>query len=206
MLTHNEVWKRYLAAYYPPLLVLSIAALAQALAASAYLQFDRPAVLGGQIWRLWTAHLVHLGWNHFLLNGAGLWLVWLLFRHTASTAAWCWHFLFSGLAVGMGLLWFNPELVWYVGLSGVLHALFIAGLLADIRTHTTLGLLVLLGFAAKLVLEQMYGPLPGSERSAGGPVVVDAHLYGAIAGCISYVFLYLLGKIKTNHRGTEIRK
>jgi rhomboid family GlyGly-CTERM serine protease len=203
MLTHNEVWKRYLAPYYPPLSVLLAAALVQALDLSGYLQFDRPAVLEGQIWRLWTAHVAHLGWNHFLLNGAGLWLVWLLFRHTASTAAWSGHFLFACVAVSLGLLWFNPELIWYVGLSGVLHALFIAGLLADIRTHTQLGLLVLLGFAAKLFLEQMYGPLPGSERSAGGPVVVDAHLYGAM---ISYGILYGFQKLKINHEGTESTK
>jgi rhomboid family GlyGly-CTERM serine protease len=84
------------------------------------------------------------------------------------------------------LLWLNPGLIWYVGLSGVLHALFVAGLLGDIREHAALGWLVLLGFAGKIIFEQMYGPLPGSERSAGGPVVVDAHLYGAIAGLISY--------------------
>lgn len=186
MLTHNEVWKRYFAPYCPPLLLLLAAGLAQALGAAGYLQYERPALLEGQIWRLWTAHVVHLGWSHYLLNAAGLWLVWLLFRHTASTAAWCGHFLFAGLAVSLGLLWFNPDLVWYVGLSGVLHALFIAGLLADMREHPVLGMLVLLAFVAKIVFEQAWGPLPGSEKSAGGPVVVDAHLYGAIAGVISY--------------------
>lgn len=200
MLTHNEVWKRYLVPYYPPLLLLLAAGLAQALGIAGNLQYERPAILDGQIWRLWTAHVVHLGWSHYLLNAAGLWLVWVLFRHTASTAVWCWHFLFAGFAIGLGLLWLNPDLVWYVGLSGVLHALFIAGLAADMREHTALGTLVLLAFAAKLLLEQTYGPLPGSEQSAGGPVVVDAHLYGAIAGCISYGIHYGFKKIKTNHR------
>jgi rhomboid family GlyGly-CTERM serine protease len=134
--------------------------------------------------------MVHLGWNHYALNAAGLLLVWLLFGHTVSIRTWGWYFLFAGLAVSLGLLRFNPDLVWYVGLSGVLHALFIAGLLADMRDHTALGWLVLLGFAGKILYEQVYGPLPGSERSAGGPVVVDAHLYGAIAGMISYGIHY----------------
>ncbi len=130
--------------------------------------------------------MVHLGWEHYFLNAAGLLLVWLLFRQTMSIPAWCWHFIFAGLAISLGLLWLNPELEWYVGLSGILHALFIVGLLAEFRKDIAFSLLVLLGFAAKIVFEQIYGPLPGSERSAGGPVVVDAHLYGAIAGCISY--------------------
>jgi rhomboid family GlyGly-CTERM serine protease len=201
MLTHNEVWKRYFRAYNPPLLLLLLAAVAQALHAIQYLQYERSAVLAGQIWRLWTAHIVHLGWAHFLLNAAGLLLVWLLFRQAASIRAWCGHFIFAGLAIGMGLLWLNPGLEWYVGLSGILHALFIVGLLVEFRKDAVLSLLVLLGFAAKIIFEQIYGALPGSERSAGGPVVVDAHLYGAIAGVISYGIYYGLGRIKTNHRG-----
>jgi rhomboid family GlyGly-CTERM serine protease len=203
MLTHNEVWKRYLRAYNPALLLLLLSAVAQALQATEYLQYERPAVLAGQIWRLWTAHIVHLGWGHYLLNAAGLLLVWLLFRQATSVRAWCWHFMFAGFAISLGLLCFNPALVWYVGLSGILHAMFIVGLLADMRRDAALSALVLLGFAAKIIFEQIYGPLPGSARSAGGPVVVDAHLYGAIAGCMSYGIQYGFQRIKIYHRGTE---
>jgi rhomboid family GlyGly-CTERM serine protease len=201
MLTHNEVWKRYIRAYNPPLLLLLLAAIAQALHATQYLQYDRSAILAGQIWRLWTAHMVHLGWGHYFLNAAGLLLVWLLFRQTASIRAWCGHCIFAGLAISLGLLWFNPGLAWYVGLSGILHALFVIGLLAEFRGDLALTTLVLLGFAAKIIFEQVYGPLPGSEQSAGGPVVVDAHLYGAIAGCVSCSIYYGFQKIKANHRG-----
>ena len=38
---------------------------------------------------------------------------------------------------------------------------------------------------AKLAYEQLVGPLPGSEAAAGGAVVVNAHLYGAIGGALS---------------------
>jgi rhomboid family GlyGly-CTERM serine protease len=201
MLTHNEVWRRYLAPHYPPLLLLLAAALAQGTGGGEYLQYERPAILAGQIWRLWTAHLVHLGWGHYLLNAAGLMLVWLLFRDTMRLQAWCWHFLFAAPVIGLGLLWFNPGLIWYVGLSGILHSLFIAGLLTDMREHRGLDALVLLGFAAKIIFEQIYGALPGSERSAGGPVVVDAHLYGAIAGLISYGLYRAFQRMKTTNPG-----
>ena len=82
-----------------------------------------------------------------------------------------------------------------------MRILFVIGLLAEFRRDLALSTLVLLGFAAKIIFEQIYGPLPGSEQSAGGPVVVDAHLYGAIAGCISYGIYYGAQKMKTNHRG-----
>jgi len=45
--------------------------------------------------------------------------------------------------------------------------------------------LLLVFIIGKLAWEQRYGPLPGSASLAGGSVLVDAHLYGAIAGVIS---------------------
>ena len=35
------------------------------------LQYDRAALAAGEWWRLVTAHLVHLGWDHLALNVAG---------------------------------------------------------------------------------------------------------------------------------------
>jgi len=44
---------------------------------------------------------------------------------------------------------------------------------------------------AKLAYEQLYGALPGSAATAGGPVIVDAHLYGSIAGIIAAVAILI---------------
>ena len=44
------------------------------------------------------------------------------------------------------------------------------------------GYLLAAFLAAKLVWEQLDGALPMSVSSAGGPVVVDAHLAGALGG------------------------
>ena len=35
------------------------------------LAYDRAGLGAGQVWRLLTAHFVHLGWTHMLLNLAG---------------------------------------------------------------------------------------------------------------------------------------
>ena len=45
--------------------------------------------------------------------------------------------------------------------------------------------IVAIGLAAKLLLEQVTGPLPVTAELSGGRVIVDAHLYGAVAGCIT---------------------
>jgi hypothetical protein len=37
---------------------------------------------------------------------------------------------------------------------------------------------------AKLIYEQCFGALPFSSVSTGGTVIVDAHLYGALAGAL----------------------
>ena len=87
--------------------------------------------------------------------------------------------------IDSGLWYLDPSLQWYVGLSGLLHALLATGLVVGVspRRRDLQVLAALL--ALKIAWEQLSGPLPGSEISSGGPVVVDAHLYGIVAGVLS---------------------
>jgi len=82
--------------------------------------------------------------------------------------------------------------IWYVGFSGTLHGLVIAGALADLRHYPKSAALLLILIIGKLVWEQISGALPGSESVAGGNVVVNAHLYGAIGGGVAGILLLLL--------------
>ena len=52
------------------------------------LAYDREQVAAGELWRLVTAHVVHLGWSHLLLNLAGLWLAWYLVSSCLSLRQW----------------------------------------------------------------------------------------------------------------------
>lgn len=162
--------------------------------ASHWLRYDRTAILDGQWWRLISGNLVHLGWPHLLLNLAGLILVWLLFRHTISTRNWIIVTTLSAVAVGGGLLMFDPALEWYVGLSGVLHGLFAAGLVAALCAGSRADWLLLILFGAKLAWEQLVGTMPGTAELAGGNVIVDAHLYGAIGGAVATLLLLMIRK------------
>lgn len=142
-----------------------------------------------EFWRLLTGNLIHLGWSHLVLNVLGLALIWGLFWNTFTTSTWTLISLLSALTVGAGLFWLNPEISWYVGLSGLLHGLFVAGALGGIRRGDRREAILLIAIIGKLLWEQAYGAMPGTSEMAGGPVIVDAHLYGAIGGAIGALLL-----------------
>ena len=81
-------------------------------------------------------------------------------------------------------------MLWYVGLSGVLHGLLVAGAMQGFRTLPSESAIILALVTGKLAWEQLSGPLPGSESVSGGDVVVNAHLFGAIGGAIAGVMLW----------------
>ena len=156
------------------------------------LQYDRVLIEQGQYWPLLTGHLVHLNWIHWALNMAGLLIVAFFFSLYGNIYDWLFVLLFSALITGLGLYWLHPELIWYVGLSGVLHGLFIYGAIREIRFYPSSGYLLLLLILTKLFWEYMNGPLPGSEEMTGGRVMVEAHLYGAIGGLAAVFITWVL--------------
>jgi len=149
------------------------------------LRYARGAIGEGEIWRLVSGHFTHLGWSHLLLNAAGLVFVWYLVGRDFKPGQWLLILFACVAGIDLGFWFLNPNLSWYVGLSGVLHGMLAAGIVVGVQERRTdiqiLGGLVL----AKLLFEQFVGPLPGSEASSGGAVVVDAHLYGAMAGLLA---------------------
>ncbi|MEJ2406495.1 MAG: rhombosortase [Candidatus Thiodiazotropha sp.] len=159
-----------------------------------WLRFDHDAIAAGFVWRLLTGHLVHLGWSHLLLNLAGLFITWALVGESMSNRCWLLLLLFSSLAITSALWFFNPQLHWYVGLSGVLHAMMLGGAIVLFWRGDRGTLILIVLVVIKLIWEQLEGPLPGSEAASGGAVIVDAHLYGAVAGVLFACFLLRLTK------------
>lgn len=171
--------------------------------ASQWLRYDRIAIQHAQLWRIITAHFTHLGWSHLAMNLAGLALIWAIFGNQISTGRWLMIFLVGAIGTSVCLYLFNPQLRWYVGLSGVLHTLFIAGCLADLKHRRWDSRILLALVIAKLVYEQVWGPMPGSESTAGGRVVVDAHLYGAIFGFLAIGVYALKDRSKRGSLASE---
>ena len=168
----------------------SLAVMAGGAPAAAALRYDRKAVLSGEAWRLVTGHFVHADWPHLAWNLAGLLLVFALFSREYSPRSWIVLMLASTAAIGVGFLLFEPDLAWYVGLSGLLHGLLAAGLVAWLsvrRDPLTVGVTVV--FVAKLVWEHFRGPLPLTADTLSVPVIHAAHTYGALGGTLGALVL-----------------
>lgn len=152
-----------------------------------WLQYQRDAILQGQVWRLLTGHLVHLGVVHCLLNLLALLLILYLFSGVITLRHW-WR-LTIGLCLAISVLFLalNPKLSYYAGLSGVLHGLLAYALVIslsrpDIFNPIVVGFL-LAAVAFKLVYEQSSHYDSGYlQHFMNAPVIVDAHAYGAAVG------------------------
>jgi membrane associated rhomboid family serine protease len=90
----------------------------------------------------------------------------------------------SALAAGLGLLAFSPGVAWYVGISGALFGLFCAGALCECPARPLYGGALLLGMTGVIAWTLCAGALPGETVGLGGPVIPQAHLYGALGGAI----------------------
>lgn len=153
------------------------------------LRFERAAIAGGELWRLVSGHIVHLGMSHAVLNAAGLLLIAWLVGKEYTLRQWLFVSAVTLAAIDAGLWWLKPELEWYVGLSGVLHGWLAAGIVVQIRRRRSDALLLAVLLSGKLVFEAMFGALPGSAETAGGPVVTEAHLYGTAGGLLGGLLL-----------------
>lgn len=172
-------WKRWLWPFLVTGLVFLLAAGGDL--AHQWLRYERSAIESGEWYRLLTGHWPHLGWLHATKNAAAFWLLAALDREAPALRVQVLRLLFLSLAVAIGLYLLQPALQWYVGLSGVLHGLFVIVFLRLIwlrRDFFALALMALL--VGKLGWEHYHGPLaPGPMRV---PAIVAAHSYGAVAG------------------------
>jgi len=155
------------------------------------LKYDRLAIEGGEVWRFVTAHFAHLSNSHLLLNMLGLFLTWLLVGRYHSAPQWIFITVVSLAFQSAGFWFLDTNMLWYVGMSGLLHGLMLAGAIKGIDTLRTESVILCGLVIAKLIYEQFVGPLPGSESTSGGDVVVNAHLYGAIGGVTA---AFILGR------------
>ncbi len=197
MLTQNPALRRTLRNWAPPVLLILFCAVLQFCDMVLLLRYQRDMIEAGQVWRILSGNLIHLGWSHWLLNAVGLLVIWMLLEPALRNYRSILMLGLCCLMVGLGLYFLSIKVNWYVGLSGALHGLLIVGLLKQMKQQPGFSTVILALLVAKLLWEQFVGPLPGSERSAGGPVLVIAHAYGAIAG----VLVVLSGKAIALVRG-----
>ena len=104
--------------------LITLMALLQAIGPE-YFRYERDWTSTGEIWRNVTAHWVHVGWLHLLLNALGLVICVSLTNPGWSIRRWLTISITVAIGISIMLTLFNPEVSDYAGYSGVLYGLYV---------------------------------------------------------------------------------
>jgi rhomboid family GlyGly-CTERM serine protease len=145
----------------------------------------QPGLAWLEPWRWWTGAWVHWSLGHLGANLAGTALIAALGARACADRADAWAWFVAWPLTQVGLLW-QPSLLHYGGLSGVLHAGVVIAAIGLVQRESGLrravGWLILGGVALKVGLEQ---PWQGVLRQSPGwqiSIAPMAHFSGAMAG------------------------
>ena len=174
------------------LLGMAVVAWATPLAAEAW-EYNREAILRGEWSRLLTGHLTHWNFDHLFWDAAtflllGVACVWRSVGRTMATL------LGSATAISASLLFFQPEMATYRGLSGLDSALFTL-LAATIWRESrrdgrwklaAVALAAAAAFLAKAAYESATGTTLFVDSSTAGFIpLASAHLIGGAIGTLA---------------------
>ena len=151
------------------------------------LLYDRTAVASGEWWRLWTGHIIHFGWPHYVAD-AGLFLILGCLIERAHPLLARHALVFFPLAISAALYAFDPDTLRYGGLSALNLGLLLFYAAHGWRKNWTdwFWPAVLIIYVAELVLEVKVG-----HGSGGGMIQFDdpsvhvattAHFAGVACG------------------------
>lgn len=149
------------------------------------LEFDRQQILSGEIWRLWTGHLVHSNSSHFALNIMAAVIIYFTYITRIKSGELLLYSSVFALLISVTLLCIYPSLGWYNGLSGLLHALvayFSVRLAREEGKIFWAGLVIVW---VKVLVEAILAH-SGYENLVGDmTVITEAHLIGAFFGTVT---------------------
>ncbi|HUS24074.1 MAG TPA: rhombosortase [Candidatus Binatia bacterium] len=145
------------------------------------LRYDAAAIHAGQWWRLLTANWVHMGWWHLFLNEVGIVVLVLLCPERLPWPVWARRLLLIGTGMCVCLYFFVPRVQWYVGMSGLIHGLFVLGLVPLVRRRDFIAAVCLAYLVGKIGWEMVAGVPISDEKAIGGSVLVESHLYGVLS-------------------------
>lgn len=182
---------RHDAAARPPLAtaLLALACLAAGFTSLApLLAYDRAALLAGEIWRLWTGHLVHFSAQQLFVDLSALLLAGWLVERERGTRFTAGLVLLGMPAISIALLLASPQLHAYRGISGVVMLLALAAATSmwSARPGARPALLLLGSALALKTAVDAAGVVP--ELSSLPPdvrVAWQAHVAGAAFGWLA---------------------
>ena len=170
--------------------ILVVLGLAQLTPVSDFFVWDRSLIQQGEIWRLITGNFTHTNLPHLMMNAAALSVFCFIFKDILNPKK-LWLLLLSISLLTGSFLLLSP-MQSYVGLSGVLHGLFIWAAIEDIKQQRNTGWLLLIGVLAKIAWEQYFGASASTVSLINAKVATEAHLIGALSGGMLQLVSYIL--------------
>lgn len=156
------------------------------------LVWDRDLIRDGQTWRLISGHFAHADFEHLAWNAGALIILGSLLEIslTYGIRKMILANIISAILIHGMIYTTRPDLIWYVGFSGILNSYFIIALYGIWqKTRSPVAIFVGFGAIAKTCAEVLGG---GSVLGIGSwQAVPQAHMAGLISGVIM-VFLAAL--------------
>lgn len=142
-------------------------------------------IFTGEIWRVFSAYLVHSNVWHMAMNLLGLMAVSWFWRDAVSSR----HFLLliasSALFVSLCYLVLHPANTVYFGFSAILYSLTAAFSLITWQRQPWANAIVLLVMGGRALQQWL---VPGSSDDIASlidaPVAAESHLYGLVLGVL----------------------
>lgn len=161
--------------------------------------YDRVAILKGEVWRLWSSHLVHFNTIHLLYNilvfGVSGWII-----ESKGYSYFGLLCILMAFFIGIFLMLMEPAMSYYGGLSGLacgsIYYLALFGL-RESKFWRRVSLLILLIVPIKIFFEiyRNESVLPYSDKLNFMTVPL-----GHILGILIALFLFLTIKISENRQ------
>jgi len=145
-----------------------------------YFRYERDWTSTGQIWRLVSAHWVHVGWIHLLFNGLGLVICVSLTTPGWSIRRWFTSSLIMAIGISLMLNLYNDDVRDYAGYSGVLYGLYVLAAISLFARDRLVAGLIIAAILVKVVMEQLDLYTFDTGDIIGARVIIDAHLYGLL--------------------------
>lgn len=152
------------------------------------MQFDRAAVVRGEMWRVVTCHLTHWTTDHLVWDVLTFAVLGVI-AERANRRRFAACLIASAVAVPLSVASARPELTIYRGLSGIDSALFALVLTEVFRSGVAgrvLATVAGVAMASKIGFEWFTGQTLFVDAAAGEfTPVPTAHVVGAVAGWIA---------------------
>ncbi|MCB1669435.1 MAG: rhombosortase [Porticoccaceae bacterium] len=148
------------------------------------LEFDRKLIFSGEIWRIWTAHFVHSNNNHFALNAIAGVITYSFFYKSINIKVLLIQWGVLSMLISLALLMVYPNIQWYNGLSGLLHAFVAYSATEKALQKKPLFLTILVILCGKVLYEMVRTQLGYRNMLGEIAIIFEAHVCGVLVGIL----------------------